>query len=119
MATALYYGSPMYCPKCGDSLTEQRDLFLCERGRMELSQFMAERLYSGFVSRSEEPEDSRFTKGGSRFVKGRSSWASGSSSPAHDEERGRAAKLRHASSEANANAISQRSGNLPDRLRYV
>ena len=34
---------------------------------MELSQFMAERLYSGFVSRSEEPEDFRFTKAGYRF----------------------------------------------------
>ena len=42
-------------------------MFLCERGQMELSQFMAERLYSGFVSKTEEPEDFRFTKAGYRF----------------------------------------------------
>ena len=46
----------MYCPKCGESLKE-RGVFLCERGQMELSQFMAERLYSGFVSKTEEPEE--------------------------------------------------------------
>jgi len=57
----------MYCPKCGDSLKEQGGVFLWERGQMELSQFMAERLYSGFVSKTEEPEDFRFTKAGYRF----------------------------------------------------
>jgi hypothetical protein len=41
----------MYCPKCGDVLKEEGRMFLCERGRMELSQFMAERLYSGFVTK--------------------------------------------------------------------
>ena len=57
----------MYCPKCGDSLKEHGGEFLCERGLMEWSQFMAERLYSGFVSKTEEPEDFRFTKAGYRF----------------------------------------------------
>ncbi len=58
----------MYCPKCGDSLREQGGVFLCERGQMELSQFrMAERLVSGFVSKTEEPEDFHFTKAGYRF----------------------------------------------------
>jgi hypothetical protein len=57
----------MCCPKCGDSLKEQGGVFLCERGQMELSQFMAERLYSGFVSKTEEPEDFCFTKAGYCF----------------------------------------------------
>ncbi len=57
----------MYCPKCGDSLKEDRGLFLCERGQMELSPFMAERLYSGFVTKTEDPKDFRFTKEGYHF----------------------------------------------------
>lgn len=57
----------MYCPKCGNSLKEQLGIFVCERGQMELSRFMAERLYSGFVSNTEEPEDFRFTKAGYHF----------------------------------------------------
>ena len=57
----------MYCPKCGDVLKEQRGVFVCERGQMELSQHIAERLYSEFVSKTEEPEDVRFTKAGYRF----------------------------------------------------
>jgi hypothetical protein len=49
------YNPPaMYCPKCGDSLKDQHGVFRCERGRMELSQLMAERLYSGFVNKTEE-----------------------------------------------------------------
>jgi hypothetical protein len=57
----------MYCPKRGDSLREQGGVFLCERGRMELSQFMADRLYSGFVTQTEQPEEFTFTKEGYRF----------------------------------------------------
>jgi rubrerythrin len=57
----------MYCPKCGDTLKEQCGVFLCERGRMELSPFMAERLYSGFVSRTEQPEDRQYIAAGCRF----------------------------------------------------
>jgi hypothetical protein len=57
----------MYCPKCGDSLKEQSGVFLCERGQMELSGFMAEGLYSGFVSKTERPEDFTFKKEGQRF----------------------------------------------------
>ena len=57
----------MYCPKCDDSVKEHGGEFLCERGQMELSQFMAERLYSGFVSKTEEPEEFRFTKAGYSF----------------------------------------------------
>src|SRR5215469_15269455 len=57
----------MYCPKCGDSLRVQGGVFHGERGRMELSQSMAERLYSGFVSKTELPEDFRFTNVGYRF----------------------------------------------------
>jgi len=34
---------------------------------MELSQFMAERLYSGFVSKTEQPEDFRIADEGYRF----------------------------------------------------
>lgn len=56
----------MYCPKCGESLKEQLGAFICERGRMELSRLVAERLYSGFVSKTEEPEDFRFANGGYR-----------------------------------------------------
>jgi hypothetical protein len=36
----------MYCLKCGDVLKEQRGVFVCERGQMELSQHIAEQLYS-------------------------------------------------------------------------
>ena len=36
-----------------DSLKERGGVFLCERGRMELSRSIAERLYSGFVSKTE------------------------------------------------------------------
>ena len=57
----------MYCPKCGDTLKEERGLFWCERGQMELSQFVAERLYSGFVGKTEDPEEFHFTKAGYRF----------------------------------------------------
>ena len=42
-------------------------MFLCERGQMKLSQFMAERLHSGFVSKTEEPEDFRIRRAGYRF----------------------------------------------------
>lgn len=52
---------------CGDSLKEQRGVYICERGQMELSRFMSKRLYSGFVSKTEEPEDFRFGKAGYRF----------------------------------------------------
>ena len=38
-------------------------MFLCERGELKLSQFMAERLHSGFVSKTEEPEDFRIKEG--------------------------------------------------------
>jgi rubrerythrin len=34
---------------------------------MELSQHMAERLHSCFVSKTEQPEEFRFTSGGYRF----------------------------------------------------
>jgi len=57
----------MYCPKCGDSMKEQRGVFVCERGQMELSQFMAERLYAGFVGKTEQPEDFRIANEGCRF----------------------------------------------------
>jgi rubrerythrin len=57
----------MYCLKCGDSPKEQQNVFLCERGEMELSKYMAERLYSCFVSKTEEPEAFRFTEAGYRF----------------------------------------------------
>jgi rubrerythrin len=42
-------------------------VFLCERGEMALSKNMAERLYSCFVSKAEEPEEFRFTKAGYHF----------------------------------------------------
>jgi len=57
----------MYCPKCGDPLTDERGVFLCERGEMQLSKNMGERLYSCFVSKAEEPEEFRFTEAGYRF----------------------------------------------------
>ena len=57
----------MHCPKCGEPLKEERGVFLCERGQMELSRFMAERLYSGFVTKTEEPEEFRFHQSGYRF----------------------------------------------------
>jgi rubrerythrin len=59
--------SEMYCPKCADPLKEQRGLFVCERGQMELSESMTERLYSGFVSKTEEPEEFRFNNAGHHF----------------------------------------------------
>ena len=57
----------MYCPKCGDVLKEQRGVFVCERGQMELSQHIAERLYSCFVTKVEQPEEFRFTDGRYHF----------------------------------------------------
>ena len=57
----------MYCPKCGDSLREERGLFLCERGQMELSQFIAERLFSCFITKTEDAEEFHFTKKGYRI----------------------------------------------------
>jgi len=48
-------------------MKEQRGVFVCERGQMELSQFMAERLYSGFVSKTEQREDFRIANEGYRF----------------------------------------------------
>jgi hypothetical protein len=42
-------------------------VFICERGEMELSKYMAERLYSCFVSKAEKPEEFRFTKAGYHF----------------------------------------------------
>lgn len=51
----------MYGPKCGEVLKEQQGVFVCERGQMELSRHMAERLHSCFVAKTEEPEESRFT----------------------------------------------------------
>ena len=56
----------MHCPKCGDSLKEQSGTFLCERGKMELSKSLAQRLYSDFVS-CEQPEAFRSFKTGYRF----------------------------------------------------
>ena len=57
----------MHCPKSGDVLKEQHGVFLCERGQMELSPHIAERLYAGFVSKIEQPEDFHFTKPGYHF----------------------------------------------------
>jgi hypothetical protein len=52
---------------CGDPLTEQQGVFLCERGQMQLSKDMAERLYSCFVSKAEEAGEFHFTQAGYRF----------------------------------------------------
>jgi rubrerythrin len=57
----------MYCPKCGDSLKENIGMFFWERGQMELSRGIAESLYSGFVSKTERPEDFRFGNDVYRF----------------------------------------------------
>jgi len=54
----------MYCPKCGEVLKEKEGTFTCVLDDMPLSRYMASRLYSCFVSGSEEPEDFRFTKEG-------------------------------------------------------
>ena len=56
----------MYCPKCGDALKEQEGVFTCERGQMELSQHMAEHLYSCFVSKTEQPKEFVFREAGHR-----------------------------------------------------
>lgn len=47
----------MYYPKCGELLQESRGSFTCLRGDMELSRNMADRLYSCFVAKTEEPEE--------------------------------------------------------------
>ena|SRR5215813_12853292 len=57
----------MYCPRCGDALKEQQGVFRCERGKMEVSRFIAQRLYLEFVSKTEESEDFRFTEAPYRF----------------------------------------------------
>jgi hypothetical protein len=57
----------MYCPKCGNPLKENSGVFLCERGQMELSRLMAGSLYSGFVSKTEQPEDFGFGNEAYRF----------------------------------------------------
>jgi len=76
----------MYCPKCGHSLKEQHGVFFCERSQMELSHFMAERLYSGFVSKTEKPEEFRFNKAGHRF--GGQWFCPGCGVPINEEELG-------------------------------
>jgi hypothetical protein len=56
--------SEMYCPKCGEPLKTTESLFVCERGQMQLSESMAERLDSGLVSKTEEAEELHFDNGG-------------------------------------------------------
>ncbi|MGO9439949.1 MAG: hypothetical protein ACLPXM_05335 [Terriglobales bacterium] len=43
-------------------MQEKDNVFTCVRGGMELSPDMARRLYSCFVTRSEQPEEFEFTK---------------------------------------------------------
>jgi hypothetical protein len=62
----------MYCPKCGDALQESQGSFKCLRGDMELSRYIADRLYACFVAKSEEPEEAKlaYKVGGRWFCPG-------------------------------------------------
>ena len=41
----------MYCPRCGEQMTDREGRLMCERGQMELSPRMAQMLKECFVTR--------------------------------------------------------------------
>jgi rubredoxin len=47
----------MYCPRCGDGMEETKGTFVCVRGNMPLSPYIAKHLYAVFVSNSEDSKD--------------------------------------------------------------
>jgi hypothetical protein len=47
----------MFCPKCGDAMSEDGPEIECVRGQMGLSQFLAKRLSDSFVARSVPPKE--------------------------------------------------------------
>jgi hypothetical protein len=47
----------MYCPRCGDVLSEMNETFTCIRGDMEMSHHLATHLFACFVSKSEQPKE--------------------------------------------------------------
>ena len=59
----------MYCPKCGEELSETEEGFVCEPGRMPLSQVLGQLLWECYVAETREPRDFRFdfTVGGQWF----------------------------------------------------
>ena len=60
--TRLVCLMPLYCPKCGDTLTETAGGGLeCVRGRMLLSQELAQRLRECYVNQTRRPCDAVFT----------------------------------------------------------
>jgi uncharacterized Zn finger protein (UPF0148 family) len=40
----------MYCPKCGDLLSEDQGILTCQKGQMELSRAMADGLRQAFMA---------------------------------------------------------------------
>ena len=55
----------LYCPKCGDALTESAEGELqCARGRMGLAQELEQRLRECFVMQTRTPRDTVFIYGG-------------------------------------------------------
>lgn len=50
----------MYCPKCGEELSETRDGFVCEPGGMQLTQFLGHLLWECYVAETKEPGEARF-----------------------------------------------------------
>ncbi len=62
----------MFCPKCGDKMKKTSLSFECQDGKMELSQFIAERFVTCFIKKIEKPHSIKFnfTIGGSWFCPG-------------------------------------------------
>jgi uncharacterized Zn finger protein (UPF0148 family) len=62
----------MFCPRCGERLTEGNGELTCVAGKMRLSQVMAKGLTECFVERTREPREFQFRSaiGGRWFCTG-------------------------------------------------
>lgn len=62
----------MFCPKCGNHLSETDHGFMCEQGQMEVVPELAQRLRDCYISKSREPHELRFNfrEGGRWFCPG-------------------------------------------------
>ena len=62
----------MYCPRCGDEMAADGSTLKCERGEMQLSRAMFEKLNEAFVLKTRTTKDTRFSfeVGGKWFCPG-------------------------------------------------
>lgn len=62
----------MYCPKCGDVLTETPEGIVCQKGNMQLSAHLSNQLEECYVKGARKPRDFRFgfQVGGTWFCPG-------------------------------------------------